>query len=350
MSTLPRQDQAEPAPSPAFTTRPGTPGLPSGRPSAASRIRSAAAPSRLGGVYVFIVLIVVFSAWKTAYFPTTDTVWQVLNSNAVSVLAALTLVVPLAAGMFDISIPYTMSLSGVVSAYAIVNNGLPVAAGVALGVAAGVIVGLVNGVIVVVGKVDSLIGTLASGFLIQAIVLWRTGSQTITGTQLTGTFQNLALGRVAGQLTLPVLYALIVALVIWYFLDQTASGRRTYATGFNREAARLANVRTAKIQFTSLVVSATLAGITGVVIAGQLGAGSPTAGTSYLLPAFAGVFVGATQFRPGRFNAWGTVLAVLLLGTLTYGLGLAAVPLWGQQLATGIVLIGALILSGRERR
>ena len=346
MSTLPRPDQAEVTPTPASPPRPGT----GGRVSPASRLLTVAAPARLGGVYVFIAMIVVFSVWRPQIFPTTATLWQVLNSNATSLLAALTLVVPLAAGVFDISIPYTMSLSGVISAYAIVQSGLPVTVGVVLGVASGVVVGLVNATIVVVGKVDSLIGTLASGFLIQAIVLWRTSSQTITGTKLTGQFQGLALKHAVGQLTLPVIYAVVVALVIWYVLEMTATGRRTYATGFNREAARLANVRTAKIQFTSLVVSSTLAGVTGVVIAGQLGAGSPTAGNSYLLPAFAGVFVGATQFRPGRFNAWGTVLAVLLLGTLTYGLGLAAVPLWGQQLATGLVLTGALILSGRERR
>ena len=84
--------------------------------------------------------------------------------------------------------------------------------------------------------------------------------------------------------------------------------------------------------------------------ASNIGSGSPTAGISYLLPAFAAVFLGATQLKNGRFNAWGTIIAVLLLGTLTTGLGLAGVDQWVQQFATGVVLIAALALTGFQVR
>ena len=109
-------------------------------------------------------------------------------------------------------------------------------------------------------------------------------------------------------------------------------------------------MRTERLRFGCLIVSATLAGITGVVLASNIGSGSPTAGTSYLLPAFAAVFLGATQFKNGRFNAWGTIIAVILLGTLTTGLGLAGVDQWVQQFATGVVLIAALALTGFQVR
>ena len=72
--------------------------------------------------------------------------------------------------------------------------------------------------------------------------------------------------------------------------------------------------------------------------------------TRYLLPAFAAVFLGATQLKNGRFNAWGTIIAVILLGTLTTGLGLAKVDQWVQQFATGVVLIAALALTGFQVR
>jgi ribose transport system permease protein len=140
------------------------------------------------------------------------------------------------------------------------------------------------------------------------------------------------------------------AFAIWYVLEHTATGRRIYATGFNRDASRLASVRTNRLQFIALIVSALLAGITGIVLASFIGSGSPTAGTPYLLPAFAAVFLGATQLKSGRFNAWGTVIAVLLLGTLTTGLGLAGVDQWVQQFATGMVLIAALALTGFQVR
>lgn len=318
--------------------------------SAARRLPAWLNPSRIGGIYALVVLIVIFSIWVPHTFPKLATIYEIGNSNALPALAALTLVIPLSAGVFDISIPNTMSLSGVVCTYAMVSSHQSIIVGVLLGMLAALLVGIVNASVVVLGRIESLVGTLASGFLIQALVLWRTNSQSITGSALNGSFQKIAFATPVGQLTAPVLYALVAAVGIWVVLDHTATGRRIYATGFNREAARLATVRTARIQFAALVGSALMAGATGIVIAANLGSGSPTGGNSYLLPAFAGVFVGATQFRLGRFNSWGTILAVVLLGTLTTGLALASVPQWAQQFATGIVLIAALILASKERR
>ena len=67
-------------------------------------------------------MIVVFSIWVPDTFPEWDTARQILNTNAISAMAALTLVIPLSAGVFDISVPYTMTLSGVLCTYAIVNS------------------------------------------------------------------------------------------------------------------------------------------------------------------------------------------------------------------------------------
>jgi len=314
------------------------------------RIKSALSPAKIGGIYVLLVLIVVFSIWVPDTFPQADTVRQVLNVNAIGAMVALALVIPLSAGVFDISVPYTMTLSGVLCTYAIVNSGQSIAVGIVIAIVASVLVGVMNGLVVVTFKIDSLIGTLATGFLIQALVQWRTGSRNVTGPQLTGSFKNIATKQPFWDLTLPVFYAFIIALVIWYVLEHTATGRRIYATGFNRDATRLASVRTERLRFGCLIVSATLAGITGVVLASNIGSGSPTAGTSYLLPAFAAVFLGATQLKNGRINAWGTIIAVILLGTLTTGLGLAGVEQWVQQFATGVVLIAALALTGFQVR
>jgi ribose transport system permease protein len=321
-----------------------------GEPGLGPRVARALAPSTIGGVYVLLLMIVVFSIWVPETFPELATVRQVLNTNAISAMAALTLVVPLSAGAFDISVPNTMTLSGVLCTYAVVNSGwsLPLAIAVAIAVSAAV--GVVNGLVVVVAKIDSLVGTLASGFLIQSLVQWRTGSRNITGPELAGSFQDLAQRSWLFDLTLPVYYALIMAFALWYVLEHTATGRRIYATGFNLDASRLASVRTERIRFGALIASSTLAGVTGVVLASNIGSGSPTAGQSYLLPAFAAVFLGGTQLKHGRFNAWGTVIAVVLLGTLTTGLGLARVDQWVQQFATGVVLITALALTGLQVR
>ena len=190
---------------------------------------------------------------------------------------------------------------------------------------------------------------MATGFLIQALVKWRTGSAIVTSGKLAGSFSRIARTKFL-TLTLPVFYVVAVALAIWYVLEHTATGRRIYATGFNREATRLASVRTSRIQFGALVTSSVAAGFAGIVMASNLGSGSPTAGGDYLLPAFAAVFLGATQLKNGRFNAFGTIIGIALLGTGTTGLGLANQALWKQDTFKGFVLIASLAITGLQVR
>ena len=171
----------------------------------------------------------------------------------------------------------------------------------------------------------------------------------ITDATLGGAFAKIGQTNIGG-VTLGVLYCAAVAVAIWYLLEHTATGRRLYATGFNPDAARLAGVRVDRLRFASLVASGGLAGATGIVLASTLGSGSPTAGTPYLLPAFAAAFLGATQLKHGRFNAGGTIIAVLLLGTGVTGLALANAPQWAGDMFVGVVLIAALALTGIQRR
>ena len=113
-----------------------------------------------------------------------------------------------------------------------------------------------------------------------------------------------------------------------------------------------AGVTTDRLRFLSLDrVGAAWPASPGIVFASAIGSGSPTAGDPYLLAAYAAAFLGATQLRGGRFNAWGTVIAVLLLGTGTTGLALASTPQWSTSVFTGVVLIVALaVTSGRVAR
>ena len=315
-----------------------------------SQWRRALSFSNIGAVYVWLLIILVFAIWVPNTFLTHTTFNQILNNNAVTGLMALCVVIPLAARVFDLSIAFTMTLSGVTVAHFVAHTSVGVVPAVALALGAALAIGLINGVVVVGLGVDSFIGTLATGSLIKAFITMVTNDQSITGVKLLQTpFSSIAQTDIAG-LTLPVLYLLLIAGAIWFVLEHTATGRRLYATGFNPDAARLQNVTTDRLRFLSLVTSALLAGVAGIVFTSAIGSGSPTAGDPYLLAAYAAAFLGATQLRGGRFNAWGTVIAVLLLGTGTTGLALASTPQWSTSVFTGLVLIVALaVTSGRVR-
>jgi ribose transport system permease protein len=328
--------QLQEAPAPAATSVP-------------RRVAGALAFDRVGAVYVWLGIILIFTVWVPETFPNVGTAKQILNGNAITGLAALSITIPLAARVFDLSFAYVMTLTGVAAAHFIAKDGIPLVPAVGLALAIGLLVGVINAVVVVRMRIDSFIATLATGSLIQALITMVTNDTPISDAKLAGGFAKIGQTTVAG-LTLGVYYFAAVALVIWYLLEHTATGRRLYATGFNPDASRLGGVRVDRLRFGSLVASGGLAGFSGIVLASTLASGSPTAGSPYLLPGFAAAFLGATQLKQGRFNAGGTIIAVLLLGTGTTGLALANAPQWAGDMFVGIVLIAALAVTGLQRR
>ena len=301
----------------------------------------------IGAVYVWALIIVVFSIWAPDTFPTWQTVQSVLNQNAIAGLVALALVVPLSARIFDLSVGNAMGLCNVVIAWLLVDQGVPIGLAILLTLAAGVVIGLVNAVIVIVWRIDSFIATLATGSLMAAATSLVTSDQAIIGDQLSGDFGKLATSSVGG-IAVPVFLMFGVAAIVWYLLSYTPTGRRIYSTGFNEEASRLTGIQTRRLKFASLIVSGSVAGVGAILLTSQVSSGSPDIGPPYLLDAFAAAFLGATQFG-GRFNAWGTVIAVLLLGTGKTGLLLVGAPVWAPSMFSGVVLLLALAATNLER-
>jgi ribose transport system permease protein len=309
--------------------------------------RSMLSPANIGAVYVWILVIVVFLIWSPDLFATHRTVTNIVNNQAITGLMALSLIVPLAAAVFDLSVAYTMGVSAIMVAKLIADgHGLALSIAVVMLMSVGI--GIVNAIVVVRMKIDSFVATLATGALLQAVILM-ISDQPIASPTLLGSFSKIANWRIGG-VTTPVFFVLILALVLWYVLGHTPVGRRLYATGYGVEAARLTGIPTARIQASALVVSATIAGFAGIVVTSRVTSGSPTVGPPYLLPGFAAAFVGATILARGRFNPWGTVIAVLLLGTGTEGLADVNAPVWAPSIFVGATLIAAVGLTGWQRR
>lgn len=316
----------------------------SATPFGRGRIASWLSPRKIGAIYVWIVFIVIFSILSPEQFPQYATVQQVLNTYSVTLLVALGLLMPLAAGLYDLSVGAVVGLSGIGAAWFLANVSANPWLALLVGLAVGVVCALLNILVVIGMKVDSFIGTLATSSILAAIVLAVSGSSVISD-NVGGTFQqDFALKTVKG-LSPPVFLMIAGVLVLAFILEKTAFGRRVYATGFDTEVARLGGVDVGRLRAVTLLASASFAALAGVMQTAALGAGDPTVGPSYLLPAFAAAFLGATQFRSGRVNPWGTAVAGLLLGTADVGLLLAGSPQWGPDVLSGGLLIIAVALT-----
>jgi hypothetical protein len=173
----------------------------------------------IGAVYVWLLIVLLFSIISPDTFPTAQTGKAILNQYAITGMVALSLVVPLAAGLYDLSIGSTVSLSGVLIAYVLEHTSLsPVIAGV-LVIAACVLVGLVNAFIVSVLRVSSFIATLGTGAIMTAITSALSGNEIITGRVGNG-YTKLATTNLGG-IQIQVLYMIVIMIALGYWLERT---------------------------------------------------------------------------------------------------------------------------------
>ena len=303
---------------------------------------------RYAGLIVLALLLVVFSALRPDTFMSAITFRLLLSEQAVTGIAAIGLLIAFAGGSYDLSIGQVLGLAVVMSTWLQADRGLGPWTAVLITLVLGALVGAVNGFLVSVVGINSFIATLAMASIVEAVIYGVTG-----GTQIVGSVAKGFLS--AGQsdiltIPLPVFYMLGIAALAWFALEHTTPGRLLYAVGSNPDASRLSGIRTGRYVFVSLVCSASLATVAGIVFATKVGSASLTAGPPYLLPAFAAVLLGTTQIRPGRANVLGTVLAIFLVATGSKGLQLMGVPIWVSSLFNGTILIVAVALSLARRR
>jgi len=312
-----------------------------------ARLRSALSLRRVSALYVLVALIAIFSIWVPDTFLTTTTLKTLLAQQAITAIVAIGLVLPLAAGVFDLSIGLVLGLGAIVVAWMLGVHDHGVVVSIAFTLLAGVLVGVLNGLLVTKVRIDSFIATLGMSACLTAVIAWISGEQLII--DLPDGFTAISSTEVAG-IVLPVFYLFALAVLLWFVLEHTPAGRRIYATGGGVDAARLAGVRTSRVIFGCFVASAVIASLAGVLQTASIGTGDPHVGPSYLLPAFAAAFLGSTQIKPGRFNVWGTILAVYVLATGVKGLQLAGAPFWIPDLFNGVALLLAVGLAGLPRR
>jgi ribose transport system permease protein len=151
----------------------------------------------------------------------------------------------------------------------------------------------------------------------------------------------------SGPLGLPmaVYFAFGLALLLWYVYEHTPLGRYLAFVGVGRDVARLSGLPVDGYRALALIGTSLTAALAAVVLTGTLGSSDPTIGATFLLPAFAGAFLGATTIKPGRFNAWGTVIALYFLVTGITGLNLVGITGWIEQVFYGTALIASVSIG-----
>ena len=291
---------------------------------------------RYGLVGLLAIEIIIFAVWIPDRFLTTANFQSVVSSQAILMVVTLGVALPIIVGEFDISVAGTLSLCVTLVGYLTVQQGWPLGAALVLVLAVAVAVGALNALLIVRLQIDSIVATLGTGTMLGGLSLMISQSALITG--IPQPLVDVSTKKLVG-LPLPVFYGLALAFVIWIVLEHSPLGRRLVFSGAGRDAARLSGIKVDRQIAAAFVGSAVLAGLAGVLLAGQLGTADPTAGTAFLLPSIAGVFLGATAFTPGRANAWGCVVALYFLVAGVNGLQLLGAGGWVQDVFNGTALV-----------
>lgn len=300
------------------------------------------------GLPLVLVLMIVYFSTQSETFLTVSNFQNVGRNIAAVALLAVGQAFVILLGHIDISVGAVVGLSTVTTTLAVQAFG-PI--GFLAAPLTGAAVGLVNGSIVAKFAVHSVIVTIGTMTIVRGIAYLSTDGQPVTG-DFPESFSWLSDGSIA-SVPVPLIIAVLVFLLAGFILRRTTLGPKLYATGGNEEAARLAGLNVDRVKVTAFVITGTLAGIAGLILAARINSGQPNLGEGLELQAIAAAVVGGMALMGGRGTIAGVAMGVLVLTVLQNGLDITNVSSYVQDVLSGVVILLAVIvdqLRDRPRR
>jgi ribose transport system permease protein len=307
--------------------------------------------SAYGLLGITVIIFGLFAVLLPSTFPTATNMRSILSDQSIPAILALAATIPIVTGRFDLSIGYGVGLWSVVAMWLLVQYHLswPLVALVIL--VGGAAVGVINGLLVEFGQIDSFIATLGTGSVLYAVTGWITnGSQIVPGQGgLPSSFTDLTNSTLLG---LPVTfwYVIVLVVVLWACLEYLPIGRHLYVVGASPRAAELVGISSRRVVTYAFLGSGLVTAFAGILLAAQQQIGDPSIGSNYLLPAFVGALLGSTTIKPGRANAFGTLVAVAVLAFGLSGLQQEGAAFWVTPMFNGLTLLAAVGLAGFASR
>ena len=311
------------------------------------RILATVGPQNLSLIGALVVVVAIFTWLNSGYF-TWDNIQVIGQAATVAGLLAVVQTVVIICGAMDISVGSQTGVASVISAMAFMSTGHNPFLGMAAAVGRGVVIGILNGLIIVYGRVNPVIATLAG------LAAYKGVAQLISGGRAQGFvlgddfFIFIARGRIAG-VPVQVWILIVVAVLVHVMLKYTDIGRNIYAIGGNDTAARLAGININKYLIAVYALAGIVSAVAGIVLTARTGSGQPTSGSEGLeLQSITAAALGGCALKGGKGGIGGTLLAVLLLGALNNGLNVVGVNTFWQNVAQGALLVVAVIIQQRR--
>jgi rhamnose transport system permease protein len=297
-----------------------------------------------GIIAVLLVFVTITTSIQPSFLNQQNLQFLLINTTVYALLALGETMVVVSRNV-DLSIGSVLGLSAYVSASMFGHHpAIPILLVFLIGLGIGLACGMANGLMVAVGRVPSLVVTLATLYIIRGIDILIVGGNEVTAQTLPNSFTNIPRATVAGIPYLAIAIAVVIGIGA-YYMRAFRSGRELYAIGSNPEAARLAGIPVGKRIFTAFTASGAIAGVAGVLWAAQYQTIDSTAGTGYELTVISAVVVGGVAIFGGSGSAVGAAVGALLLSSINSALNVLGFPqLWLEAIA-GFLLLLAITLD-----
>lgn len=300
---------------------------------------------RDAGTLIGLLIIIITFSFLSPVFFTIPNLLNILQQSSINALIALGMTLVIISGGIDLSVGPAAALSAVLGATMMVA-GVPVPLAILATLGIGAICGVFSGSLVACAGLQPFIVTLGGLSLFRAIALIYTGGNPVFG--IPTEFRSLINSEIFGIPT-PIVIVAVIALVLWTVMNKTPLGEYILAVGGNEEAARVAGVPVKRTKVTVFVISGTLASLASLILIGRLGAAEPTIGNLWELDAIAAAAIGGASLMGGKGSVVGTIIGAIILGALRNGLTLLNIQAFYQLLATGLIIIIAMLIDRATR-
>ncbi|MEG2387882.1 MAG: ABC transporter permease [Clostridia bacterium] len=298
------------------------------------------------GLLIVIIIMLIGMSFASPVFMTYGNIINILRQVSLNGILAVGLTFVILTGGIDLSVGSLVAVSGVIVGNMLLS-GHGVLWSIVVSISASLAFGLFNGLMIAYCGLPPFIATLAGQTIGRGFALvYSDGKPFAVSNEA---FKAIGKGSFWG-IPIPIWILLVVCLVAAVVLNYTTFGRHVYAFGGNRNATKLAGVKTRVVELMVYVISALMAGIVAIILAARISSGQPTAGEGYELDAIAAVAIGGTSMSGGVGTLSGTVLGFIIIGILSNSLTLLNVSSFYQQIVKGAIILIAVFLDMRSKR
>lgn len=309
---------------------------------------------KLGGQKFIVLLVIIglfiFFSVMSPNFRKYTTIVSILDYSYYIVLMSIGVTFPLLTGGVDLSIGTGLICYSLVGGYLISFHNFPVWAGMLVTVLFGMAIGCLNGSLVALMDIPPFLVTLCTCMITRglgSIIVGGFGITWPTAAQPGGWFRNIFKITIAPRKMLPIgiIWMLLLVAIMSYVLNHTKVGRYTISIGSNKEAARLSGVNVKAYHILAYVISGTFAGLAAIAYSAVFSTVQPGTGAGFELEAIGGAIIGGVSASGGAGSVTGSFLGVFVICLLKTGLPFIGLQANWQQIITGLVLIGAVMID-----